>query len=165
MFTISYVFYTQCLYYIQYLYSLLSLHTVSVLHTASTLLICVHTISVYTQYLSYHYVYTQHLYHIFSVRLCSQYLMYSFITITHIVCITHSIFPINMYAHNILLICMHTISVYCVHSILCILVFRYTVFLPTRMYHSYLLCILVLVACIKQYPYSWVYSISFRFNA
>ena len=135
MFTISYVFYTQCLYYIQYLYSLLSLHTVSVLHTASSLLICVHTISVYTQYLSYYYVYT------------------------------HSIFPINMYAHNILSICMHTISVYCVHSILCILVFRYTVFLPTRMYHSYLLCILVLVACIKQYPYSWVYSISFKCNA
>jgi hypothetical protein len=133
---------------------------VSVLYTVSVFFIIItHSIRfTYSIYITNMCAHNICIHTVSFLLLCihTQYLSYYYV---------YTQYPVNMYAHNILLICMHTISVYCVHSILCILVFRYTVFLPTRMYHSYLLCILVLVACIKQYPYSWVYSISFKCNA
>ena len=53
----------------------------------------------------------QHLHYTFSVKLCSQYLMY----FTHSIRFTYSIFITNMYAHNI---CIHTVSflLLCIHT-------------------------------------------------
>ena len=54
----------------------------------------------------------QHLHYTFSVKLCSQYLMY----FTHSIRFTYSIFITNMCAHNI---CIHTVSflLLCIHTI------------------------------------------------
>ena len=111
--------------------------------------VCVHTIIVYTQYLSY-YVYTQHL-------------LYHYVYTRHLLnnMYAYTVSSLSIWVHTQYLptICIHTQYLYTVFTVS--YVFRYTVSLPTRMYHSYLLCILVLVDCIKQYPYSWVHSISF----